>query len=94
MNIWTKIFRSDKKEKDKDKETIIALAVADKLKIFKSIDDAILYLYKKDNKALINELDKLRHRISSDKKVKAVRITEDNEIIEYDNLEELKKDSE
>jgi len=90
MNIWNKIFRKDKQEK----EIIIALAVADKLKIFKSIDEAILYLQKNDINKSIRELEKLRHRISGDKKVKAVRITEDNEIIEYDDLEELKKDSE
>jgi len=90
MSIWTKIFRKD----NQNKETIIALAVSDKLKIFKSIDDAILYLQKKDNTSLIQELERLRYRISGDKKVKAVRITEENEIIEYDDLEELKKDSE
>jgi len=88
MSIWTKIFRKD----NQNKETIIALAVSDKLKLFKSIDDAILYLQKKDNTSLIHELENLRHRMSGDTKVKAVRITEDNEIIEYDDLEELKKD--
>ena len=90
MSIWTKIFRKD----NHNKETIIALAVSDKLKIFKSIDDAIMYLQNKNNSSLIHELEKLRHRMSGDTKVKAVRITEDNEIIEYDDLEELKKDSE
>ena len=90
MSIWSKIFRKDKQEK----ETIIAVAVADKLKIFKSIDDAILYLQKNDNNKSIRELEKLRDRMSGNKKVKAVRITEDNEIIEYDDLDELKKDSE
>ena len=90
MSIWTKIFRKD----NQNKETIIALAVSDKLKLFKSIDDAIMYLQNKNNSSLIHELEKLRYRMSSDNKVKAVRITEDNEIIEYDDLEELKKDSE
>ena len=88
MSIWTKIFRKD----NQNKETIIALAVSDKLKLFKSIDEAILYLQKKDNTSLIHELEKLRHRMSGDTKVKAVRITEDNEVIEYDDLEELKRD--
>ena len=88
MNFWNKIFRKD----NQNKETIIALVVSDKLKVFKSIDEAIIYLQKKDNSSLIHELEKLRLRMSGDKKVKAVRITEDNEIIEYDDLEELKKD--
>ena len=90
MSIWTKIFRKD----NQNKETIIALAVSDKLKLFKSIDDAIMYLQNKNNSSLIHELEKLRYRMSSDNKVKAVRITEENEIIEYDDLEKLKKDSE
>lgn len=87
MSIWSKIFPKD----NPDKEMIIALAIADNLKIFKSIDDAIKYLQKSDNKKSIHELEKLRDRISGNKKVKAVRITEDNEIIEYDDIEELKK---
>ena len=76
-----------------DKEMIIAIAVADNLKIFKSIDDAIKYLKKNDNSKSIHELEKLSDRISGNKKLKAIRITEDNEIIEYDDLEKLKKDS-
>ena len=88
MSIWTKIFSKD----NHSKETIIALAVSDKLKIFKSIDDAILYLQNKNNSSLIQELERLRYRMSGENKVKAVRITEDNEIIEYDDLEELKRD--
>lgn len=90
MSIWTKIFRKD----SQNKETIIALAVSDKLKIFKSIDDAIIYLQKKDNTSLIQDLERLRYRISGDKKVKAVRITKENEIIEYDNIDDLKRESE
>ena len=90
MSIWTKIFRKD----NQNKETIIALAVSDKLKLFKSIDDAIMYLQNKNNSSLIHKLEKLRYRMSGDNKVKAVRITEENEIIEYDDLEKLKKDSE
>ena len=87
MNFWSKLFSKEKQ----DKEIVIAVAIADNLKLFKSIDDAILYLQKSDNKKSIQELEKLKKRIAGDKKVKAVKITEENEIIEYDNLEELKK---
>ena len=89
MNFWSKLFSKEKR----DKEIVIAVAVTDKVKLFKSIDDAILYLQKSDNKKSIQELEKLRKEVVGDKKVKAVRITEENEIIEYDNLEELKKNS-
>ncbi len=71
---------------------IIALSVADKLKIFRSIDDAILFLKDKDSNSLINELEMLRIKISENTKLKAVKITEENDIIEYDDLEDLKRD--
>jgi hypothetical protein len=87
MNFWSKLFSKEKQ----DKEIVIAVATADNLKLFKSIDDAILYLQKSDNKKSIQELEKLKKKIAGDKKVKAVKITEENEIIEYENLEELKK---
>ena len=89
MTFWSKLFSKEKQ----DKELVIAVAIADNVKLFKSIDDAILYLKKNDNKKSIQELEKLKKKIAGDKKVKAVKITEENEIIEYDNLEELKNKS-
>ena len=89
MTFWSKLFSKEKQ----DKEIVIAVAIADNVKLFKSIDDAILYLKKNDNKKSIQELEKLKKKIAGDKKVKAVKITEENEIIEYDNLEELKNKS-
>ena len=87
MKFWSKLFHKEKR----DKEIVIAVAIADNVKLFKSIDDAILFLKKNDNKKSIQELEKLKKKIGGDKKVKAVKITEENEIIEYDNLEEMKK---
>lgn len=85
MNFWSKLFAK------RDKEIVIAVALADDVKLFKSIDDAIVYLRKNENKKTIQELEKLKKRISENTKVKAVRITEENDIIEYESLDRLKK---
>jgi len=87
MNFWSKLFAK------RDKEIVIAVAMADDLKVFKSIDDAVLFLRKNDNKKTIQELEKLKKRLTGKTKVKAVKITEDNEIIEYESLDKLKKNA-
>lgn len=44
---------------------------------------------KNDNRKFIYELDKLRHKIIADKKMKTMLIIEDIQIIENNCLEEL-----
>ncbi len=86
MSFWAKLFSKEKT----NKEVVIAVAATEGIKLFKSIDDAIIYLSNQDNKKSIEGLEKLRERIEGQNKVKAIRITEDNEIIEYENLKDLK----
>lgn len=69
---------------------MIAVVISDKVKLFKSIDDAILFLQKKDKEKIILELQELKKSTAMNKRVKAIKITEENEVIEYDSLEDLK----
>lgn len=87
MSFWAKLFSKEKT----NKEVVIAVAATEGIKLFKSIDDAIIYLSNQDNKKSIEGLEKLKKRISGDNNVRAVKITEENEIVEYDNLKDLKK---
>jgi hypothetical protein len=89
MNLWKKLFGKN----DNEKEIIVAVVVENDLKIFRSINEASRYLTENKLTSALERIKKLKSDSGNGKNVKAIKINDDNNIIEYSSLERLKEDS-
>jgi hypothetical protein len=82
---WNNIFRSF----IGFRKLNLVVIEKEKVFLFTSIDRAINHFQKNRCKKAIPELEKLRIKIEKEKKKWIVRVTEENDIIEYSCFEEL-----
>lgn len=88
MSFWKKFFGKN----ENNKEIIVAIVVENDLKIFKNFNDATRYLTDNKMDFALNRISELKSKSETQRNVKAIKINENNEIIEYPNLQKLKED--
>ena len=86
MNFWKKLFGKN----DNNTEVIVAVVMENEMKVFDSIEHASRYFTDRNMASALESIQKLKNR--TERNVKAIKITEDFEIIEYPSLQKLKED--